>query len=853
MEQFEQLLTCCVCLDRYRIPKLLPCQHSFCMEPCMEGLVDYVRRQVKCPECRAEHRIPYNGVQAFPTNVTLQRFLELHIEITGELPDPTSGQIMERCGVCSEKAYLSHCAHCEKKICEDCKSAHMDILRREITRFNSQIRRSLHRLQDSLAIIEKNTMSLQTNAISVTEEIDEIYQRITKAIKDRSDQLKGEIDRYLAVELRNLTTLKENLDLEITNITSNCDTVDKYMNETVEWDDCELMDTKEIFLKTVEFLRHFEYENNDYSRRVRFLVSIDPNQLVMNLATFGDLNIAPHSTPSGGSVSSSHLAPPSALQPGLMRSKSDHRLATQFRQQEERSGYNDEPVLGGRKFGERPQRSATQANNDRYGRSGGDYDYENDYDNEGSSGRAGKSSRFRSRFVRSHQNDDSDSEQQQQQRQQELKERKDRVLDSEDVSRGQLSGIIRLSDCSRVVQRLADIGKEKKEKKSDAAAAAQAAVQAAIQAQKAAMQRQQQKNQQTAADEEELARQKRKNAGSSSTGGAATSTSSGGGDTASDQRVAALKNRGGEESDGSSNQAASPVRNSAASTTRAETASATDSDATPTPTIQQSKPPVSAQVAAVKKTQRSGSSDSSASTESSASSAAAAAVAATSTSATAAAPATSSSNSTSQNAKAPSSSRYSTARDTTAVPEKKPFVSRFLPQHSTASTTNGSADKKKAESSSSSEEETSSESESESDTETKAKSSATSSSTNTKSTPSSAASSTTAASSSTAGGSYRDRLEARRASRDDSSSTAAGRSSYATPSSSGYGSGSSTTGGRTRAVPAPHHTSESEDRYGSGTGSSFVQVLRAGINMALATLLLIRLVWRLIVKFITFT
>lgn len=92
MEQFEQLLTCCVCLDRYRIPKLLPCQHSFCMEPCMEGLVDYVRRQVKCPECRAEHRIPYQGVQAFPTNVTLQRFLELHIEITGELPDPTSGE-----------------------------------------------------------------------------------------------------------------------------------------------------------------------------------------------------------------------------------------------------------------------------------------------------------------------------------------------------------------------------------------------------------------------------------------------------------------------------------------------------------------------------------------------------------------------------------------------------------------------------------------------------------------------------------------------------------------------------------------------------------------------------------------
>lgn len=59
----------------------------------MEGLVDYVRRQVKCPECRAEHRIPYQGVQAFPTNVTLQRFLELRMEITGEPPDPTSGNV----------------------------------------------------------------------------------------------------------------------------------------------------------------------------------------------------------------------------------------------------------------------------------------------------------------------------------------------------------------------------------------------------------------------------------------------------------------------------------------------------------------------------------------------------------------------------------------------------------------------------------------------------------------------------------------------------------------------------------------------------------------------------------------
>lgn len=756
MEQFEQLLTCCVCLDRYRIPKLLPCQHSFCMEPCMEGLVDYVRRQVKCPECRAEHRIPYNGVQAFPTNVTLQRFLELHIEITGELPDPTSGQIMERCGVCSEKSYLQPCAHCEKKICDDCKSAHMDILRREITRFNSQIRRSLHRLQDSLALIEKNMTSLQTNCVGTSEEIDEIYRRVVKAIKDRSDQLKGEIDRYLTTELRNLNTLKDNLDTEINNINSNCDVVDKYMNETVEWDDCELMDTKEIFLKTVEFLRHFEYENSDYSRRVRFLVSIDPNQLVMNLATFGDLNITPHSTGGSSSASSSHLAPPSSLQPGLMRSKSDHRLATQFRQQEERSGYNDEPVLGGRKFGERPIRVNTDRYGDsgssRYGRGGGggaDYDYDNDYDNDQST-RSGKS-RFRSRFVRSHQNEDSDNEQQQLQRQQEEKKLKDKVRDGEDASRGQLSGIIRLSDCARVIQRLADIGKEKKEKKVDTAA--QASIQAAIQAQKASMTRP--KQQPPAAKRQ----------------------------VSEDDEISRIKQQN---------------KNAPSSSTAATTPAVAETDR---PTADRSKPaaPVPAQVAAVKKTTRSGSSDSSASTESSASSAAA--------------------------GRAPSAARFSTARESparstarpaassstpaTATTEKKPFVSRFLPQHSTPA-----ADKSKADSESSSEEETSTE-ESEDEVDVKSKTTA-----NSVSKPSSSATTSGISGGSSTTSSYRDRLESRRNSRDDAASKTS--SSYATPSSSGTSSGyGSTASARQRAVPAPHH--DSDDRYGSSsaTGSRY--------------------------------
>lgn len=385
--------------------------------------------------------------------------------------------------------------------------------------------------------MEKNTANLRTNCLSVSEEVEEVYVRMNKALKDRTEYLRTEIDRYLTAELKNLNILKDNLDLEIANIQSNCDVADKYMNDNIEWDDCELMDTKEIFLKTVEFIRNFEYENSDYNRRVRFLMADDINQLVMKVSGFGDLNIT-HPTSGSPSNCNSLQAPPG---PGLMRSKSDHRLATQFRQQQEERGYrdDDEPVLGGRKFGERhTARSATDrysGDGTRYGR-GNDYDYE--YDNEPPS-RTTKS-RFRSRFVRSHQQDDnSDNEQGRNVRfnEKEKEKERERVIDTEDVARGHLSGIIRLTDSPRVMKRLQDQDKVKKEKKEvipPPVAKPVAIVQKRANAPPAATRQ---------ISEDEIDRIKRQNKGATTSAGPASGGHSIEPERPTTERVAALKSR----------------------------------------------------------------------------------------------------------------------------------------------------------------------------------------------------------------------------------------------------------------------------------------------------------------------
>ena len=62
---------CIICFEPYssegeRRPKLLPCDHSFCLKCFKDFKVEEVK--VTCVECQKEHVVPEGGVSCFPTN-----------------------------------------------------------------------------------------------------------------------------------------------------------------------------------------------------------------------------------------------------------------------------------------------------------------------------------------------------------------------------------------------------------------------------------------------------------------------------------------------------------------------------------------------------------------------------------------------------------------------------------------------------------------------------------------------------------------------------------------------------------------------------------------------------------------
>ena len=57
-------VTCPICYQLYKDPKVLPCQHSYCRE-CLGKLEK--NKQVTCPECRKVAEVPDGGIEELKT------------------------------------------------------------------------------------------------------------------------------------------------------------------------------------------------------------------------------------------------------------------------------------------------------------------------------------------------------------------------------------------------------------------------------------------------------------------------------------------------------------------------------------------------------------------------------------------------------------------------------------------------------------------------------------------------------------------------------------------------------------------------------------------------------------------
>ncbi|XP_002735174.1 E3 ubiquitin-protein ligase TRIM71-like [Saccoglossus kowalevskii] len=110
----EDLLTCPVCFERYKQPKLLPCQHSFC-EQCLVEWTDKHGR-LECPNCRQCHNTVSN-IQQLPPSMVINAVISI-------VEEQERKQSHGTCHGCQENPTTHRCIDCALDLCTTCTKVH---------------------------------------------------------------------------------------------------------------------------------------------------------------------------------------------------------------------------------------------------------------------------------------------------------------------------------------------------------------------------------------------------------------------------------------------------------------------------------------------------------------------------------------------------------------------------------------------------------------------------------------------------------------------------------------------------------------------------------------------------------
>ena len=126
LKKLEGQLTCAICLEAYKHPKLLQCFHVFCKD-CLQRLVvqdELEELSVRCPTCRQYTILsPSTGVAGLQPAFHVHHLFEIQ-EALEKVSDPEK-VVCEKCAKTPRPA-TNFCRDCGKFICEMCSTTHSE-------------------------------------------------------------------------------------------------------------------------------------------------------------------------------------------------------------------------------------------------------------------------------------------------------------------------------------------------------------------------------------------------------------------------------------------------------------------------------------------------------------------------------------------------------------------------------------------------------------------------------------------------------------------------------------------------------------------------------------------------------
>ena len=121
LEKLKEQLTCSICLDQYKDPKLLHCFHVFC-EKCLKPVARQIPQGqvVECPNCRHLTSLPQGGIPDLQGAFLIHHLFDIQ-EILKKVTAPAG----TKCVKCEKRDTTCYCRSCGF-LCTKCKNVHTE-------------------------------------------------------------------------------------------------------------------------------------------------------------------------------------------------------------------------------------------------------------------------------------------------------------------------------------------------------------------------------------------------------------------------------------------------------------------------------------------------------------------------------------------------------------------------------------------------------------------------------------------------------------------------------------------------------------------------------------------------------
>jgi len=203
--EVSEIVTCPICLEDFKDPRLLPCVHTFCFQ-CLQGLYEDKNPgdNVSCPVCRKKFQIPQGGLNSLPLNFFLQNLIEA--KDLNSRPKETE----TLCDKHPDKLLELYCCQCKRNICMKCFAvSHQQHKCEEIEKISKvyikQIQSDVKPFSSRISQFRKSLSKVE----EAKEKFLQTIQEMEQGVRQRGDEIKRLVDEHVAKLTEKLNEVRE--------------------------------------------------------------------------------------------------------------------------------------------------------------------------------------------------------------------------------------------------------------------------------------------------------------------------------------------------------------------------------------------------------------------------------------------------------------------------------------------------------------------------------------------------------------------------------------------------------------------------------------------------------------------